>query len=83
MDLRYVHNDQPVAEGERAVFYEGGKLCIRTSLLSSSLTDPAMMTVTYRLREVYDKAAVQPQPVNHAPVAQDSNSSTVDLGVTP
>lgn len=81
MDLRYVHNDQPVAEGERAVFYEGGKLCVRTSLLSSSLTDPAMMTVTYRLREVYDKAAVQ--PVNHPPVARDSSSATIDLGANP
>ena len=81
MDLRYVHNDQPVAEGERAVFYEVGKLCVRTSLLSSSLTDPAMMTATYRLREVYDKAAAQ--PVNHPPVARDSASSTIDLGATP
>lgn len=82
MDLRYVHNDQPVAEGERAVFYEAGKLCVRTSLLSSSLTDPAMMTATYRLREVYDAAAVVTPPANTPPVARDSSTATVDQGVS-
>lgn len=81
MDLRYVHNDQPVAEGERAVLYQGDTLYVRTSFLSASVTDPDLKSVTYRLREVYDKAAAQ--PVNHPPVARDSSSSTIDLGVTP
>lgn len=82
MDLRYVHNDQAIAEGERAVLYQNGVLYVRTSFLNASVADPDMKTVTYRLREVYDKPVVAP-PVNHPPVAADSNSSTVDQGVTP
>lgn len=81
MDLRYVYNDQPIAEGERAILYKGNKLYVRTGYLGDDLTDPNLMTMTYRLREIYDKPSVQ--PINHPPVAKDSNSSTVDQGNTP
>lgn len=82
MDLRYVHDNQPIAEGERAVLYKGGKLYVRTGFLGEDLTDPKNLTMKYRLREVYDKPVVV-VPVNNPPVAADSNSSTVDQGVTP
>lgn len=52
IDLRYVYNDQPVAEGERAFVYQGGRLFVRTGVLS--ITD---QDITYRLREVYDADA--------------------------
>jgi hypothetical protein len=81
MDLRYIHDDQPVAQGERVILYKGNKLYVRTGFLGEDLTDPNMMTMKYRLREIYDKAVVQ--PVNHAPTAADSNSSTVNQGTTP
>lgn len=77
MDLRYVHNGQAVAEGERAVLYQGGKLYVRTGLLGSDVADPDLKTVTYRLREVHDAAAAQ--PVNHPPHSGDV-TSTVQLG---
>lgn len=60
MDLRYVFSKQPVAEGERVVLYQGGKLYVRTSLKAASVDDPAAQSVTYTLREVYDAATVTP-----------------------
>lgn len=50
IDLRYIYNDQPVAEGERAVIYQAGRLYVRTGVKS---IDPATGEITYRMREVY------------------------------
>ena len=83
MDLRYVHDRRAVAEGERAVLYQDGKLYVRTGVLGSDVADPDLKTITYRLREVYDAAAVATPPANNPPVARDSSSSTIDLGATP
>lgn len=58
MDLRYVYNGQPVAEGERAMIYQGGRLYVRTGVKGF---DPVTGEITYRLREVY-VAASQNQP---------------------
>lgn len=60
MTLLYVHNGQPVAEGERTMFLEGGRMFVRTGLVGTDMADPANMTVTYRLREVYQAGAPIP-----------------------
>lgn len=60
MTLRYKHNDQPVALGERVFFLEQGVMYVRTGLLGTDKTDPARMTVTYQIREVYDDTAPIP-----------------------
>lgn len=74
MDLRYVYNDKPIAEGERVFFYEGGKLFVRTGLVGTTADD-----ATYRKREVYDAASAA--PTNTAPVAGDiSITGTVTNG---
>jgi len=52
IDLRYSYNDQPVAEGERAMIYQGGRLYVRTGLKGNTADE-----ITYRLREVYVAAA--------------------------
>jgi len=67
MDLRYTHNRQTVAEGERAMVLLNGRLYVRTAMLGTDLSNPDMLTITYRLREVFDAAT--PSPENHAPVA--------------
>ena len=59
IDLRYVYNDQPIAEGERAMIYQGGRLYVRTGLKSNTADE-----ITYRLREVYVVVAA---PVNIPP----------------
>lgn len=69
MDLRYTHNRQTVAEGERAMVLLNGRLYVRTAMLGTDLSNPDMLTVTYRLREVFDAATPAPEPVNHPPVA--------------
>lgn len=51
MDLRYVYNDQPVAEGGREIQLVGGRLFVRTGIKS---VDLVAGEITYRLREVYD-----------------------------
>ncbi len=51
MQLKYVYNGQPVADGERVVFTDHGKMFVRTGLLG---TDLVAGTITYRLREVID-----------------------------
>lgn len=58
IDLRYFYNDQPVAEGERAIVYQGGRLYVRTGVKS---IDPVTGEITYRMREVY-AAGSQNQP---------------------
>ena len=73
MAWRYRHNDQIVAEGERAVLLGAGKFYIRTGVLGTALTDPALLTVTYRLREIYDDAA----PVNHPPVGAPGSTTFI------
>lgn len=61
MDIRYVYNDQPIAEGERAMIYQDGKLHVRTGVKGF---DPVTGEIVYRTREVYDAA----QTVNQPPV---------------
>ena len=62
MAYRYRYNDSFLAEGERAFVLQGGKLYVRTGVLSATVDQ-----ITDRLREVYDDAA----PVNNPPVAGD------------
>lgn len=56
-DLRYVHDNRPVAEGERSITYEAGRLYVRTGVKGF---DPVLGEITYRLREVYDAARGTP-----------------------
>ncbi len=58
IDLRYFYNDQPVAEGERAIVYQDGRLYVRTG---TKAIDPVTGEIIYRLREVY-AAGSQNQP---------------------
>ena len=53
MDLRYLYNGQPIAEGERAMIYQGGQLHVRTGVKGF---DPVTGEIIYRTREVYDAA---------------------------
>jgi len=62
MAYRYRYNDALIAEGERTVFIQNGKIYVRTGLIDS--TDDS---ASYRLREIYDDA------VNHPPIAQSFN----------
>ncbi len=62
MAYRYRYNDSLLAEGERTFVLQGGKLYVRTGVLTSTPDQ-----ITYRLREVYDDAA----PINHPPTAGD------------
>lgn len=77
MAWRYRYNGQPVADGERTVLLDTGKVYVRTGLLGTALTDPANQTVTYRLREIYDDA-VAPPPMNNPPIA-GSTSETLEI----
>lgn len=52
MAYRYIYNDSLLAEGERTVVLQNGKLYVRTGVLVT--TDDQ---INYRLREVYDDAA--------------------------
>lgn len=60
IDLRYSYNDQPVAEGERAMIYQGGRLYVRTGVKGNTPDE-----ITYRLREVYSAAQI---PTSQPPV---------------
>ena len=51
MAYRYIYNDSLLAEGERTVVLQNGKLYVRTGVLGT--TDDQ---INYRLREVYDDA---------------------------
>lgn len=73
MKLYYVYNDQPIAEGERVFFYEGGKLYVRTGLdAAQSTPDQAV----YRKREVYDATAPNLSPAG----GNVATSATVPAG---
>lgn len=55
MSLRYVYSDQPVAEGARDLFLDGGRMFVRTGIVARDADG-----VTYRLREVYDDSVGRP-----------------------
>ncbi len=76
MAWKYKYNNSLVADGERTVLLDNGKFYVRTGLLSTSLTDPALQTITFRLREIYDDAVVV--PVNTPPQGAN-NAMTVVL----
>lgn len=65
MAYRYRYNDSLLAEGERTFVLQGGRLYVRTGVLSTSADQ-----ITYRLREVYDDA-VAPPPANLPPAGGD------------
>lgn len=75
MAWKYKHDNRPVAEGERSVLLENGVFYIRTGVLSTSLTDPDLLTITYRLREIYDDAVVV--PVNTPPQGANNTMTVV------
>jgi hypothetical protein len=72
MDLRYVYNGQPVAEGERAMIYQGGRLYVRTGVKGF---DPVTGEIIYRTREVYDAA----KPIQNIPPAGGNVSLTFEV----
>ena len=59
IDLRYFYNDQPVAEGERAIVYQDGRLYVRTG---TKAIDPALGEISYRMREVYVASGANQPP---------------------
>ena len=60
MAYRYIYNDSLLAEGERTVVLQNGKLYVRTGVLGT--TDDQ---INYRLREVYDDAAAGVARTDH------------------
>jgi len=66
MAYRYVYNNQLIAEGDRDVFFEGGKLFIKTGIIPLSFNGEQ---VSYRVREIYDDRSIETS--NTPPVAGD------------
>ena len=58
IQLFYVHDGRPVAEGERVVVYQAGRLFVRTG---TKPLDPTTGQISYTLREV--KVVVNTAPV--------------------
>lgn len=59
----YVHNNQPVAEGERDYVLDQGRTFVKTGTLEVSLTDPSLMYIKYRLRETKEVSST-PAPID-------------------
>lgn len=58
----YVHNGQNVAEGERDYVLFQGRTFVKTGTLETSLDNPDMMYIKFRLRETKEVVDAPPPP---------------------
>lgn len=77
MAERYKDTNQQLAQGERSYFLAGDRRFVRTGILATVL-EGEVMSVTYRLREVYsDAEAISKEEMNTPPSISDGTATII------
>ena len=76
MAERYKDTNQQLAQGERSYFLAGDRRFVRTGILATVL-EGEVMSVTYRLREVYSDNKPPSQEDPNTPPAISDGAATI------